>query len=107
MQVIIHTIFKKGSPSIRKLITENANSLTDYELRISFIKKNSRPNGWASLKKKGTKGSLTLAWAPQTTCLTGRVISKEEPANELLGTYLDFLTKHFHTKIITTIITYQ
>jgi hypothetical protein len=107
MQTIIHITFKRKMKSVRQEIITNQSGLDEFLLVTKKMKNNLRPDGWSTLSIPRTKGSLLIKWESETNSLVTRIVSKNEPAPELTGAFLSYITKYYHKKINSILISYQ
>jgi hypothetical protein len=106
MQAVIHITFNKKMKSVRQEIISNEKKLEDYLFHVKKIKNNLRSDGWSTLNIQGTKGSLLIKWESETNSLVSRIVSKNDPAPDLTGKLISYMTKNYHRQINSILISY-
>jgi hypothetical protein len=100
MQVLIQVICTRG-PSLRHAIAKHS-KLEDHSLRVTEKQRQGRSHGWTKIHstESDRHGAINLEWDADTGVLTSRVVTRGHGRpNLIIGDFVDFLIRHFRTRI--------
>ena len=104
MKAIIQAVFNTNLKSVRADLMRQPVSLKESKLEVASPRKQSRPNGWTTLKSsdRNVAGRLKIEWDSRSAILTCRATTKiNENPHEIISAFVGFLLKWYEDELLT------